>query len=70
VIGDDELRARLSANALAERPHIGWDARARSLLSAIETALARNTAAVAFTNAYSLPHFSARLPVRNLSRGS
>lgn len=42
VIGNGELRARLSANALAERPHIGWDARARSLLSAIETALARN----------------------------
>jgi glycosyltransferase involved in cell wall biosynthesis len=46
VIANGELRARLSANALAERPHIGWDARACSLLSAIETALARETAAV------------------------
>ncbi len=46
VIANGELRARLSANALAERPHIGWDVRARSLLSAIETALARDTASV------------------------
>lgn len=42
VIGNGELRAGLSANALAERPHIGWEARARSLLFAIETAVACN----------------------------
>ncbi len=46
VIGDDELRARISAAALTERPHIGWDARARSLLCAIETVLTRNEPAV------------------------
>jgi glycosyltransferase involved in cell wall biosynthesis len=46
VVDNGELRVCLSANALAERPHIGWDARARSLLSAIETALARNTPVV------------------------
>ena len=46
MIGEDALRARLSANALAERPHIGWEARARSLLSAMETAAARNKPAV------------------------
>jgi len=47
VIGDGELRARLSANALAKRPHIGWDARARSLLSAIEAVLAGNVSDIA-----------------------
>ena len=47
VVGDGDLRARFSANALAERPHIGWDARAHSLLSAIETALARTASAAA-----------------------
>ncbi len=45
VIGNGEMRARLSTNALAERPHIGWDARARSLMSAVETAVARNAPA-------------------------
>ena len=46
VIGDEEMRARLSENALAERPHIGWDARARSLVTAIEAALAGDASAV------------------------
>jgi glycosyltransferase involved in cell wall biosynthesis len=50
VIDGDELRVRLSANALAERQHIGWDVRARTLVSAIETALARSVSATAGQN--------------------
>lgn len=49
VIGDEGLRARLSANALSGRAHIGWDARAQSLLSAIEAVLARNAPAASGT---------------------
>ena len=45
AVGDGEMRARFSANALAERSHIGWDARAQTLLSAIESALAGNAMA-------------------------
>jgi glycosyltransferase involved in cell wall biosynthesis len=50
VIDGDELRVRLSANVLAERQHIGWDVRARTLVSAIETALARSVSATAGQN--------------------